>query len=122
MTVDTAADYTCAPDSREPCQPGQARRPHRRSRPARLSTRQFVTPLDVLVGIGLLPAAQVEAWRRGRVPYVERAACVNLAALSTALRLLGDWARRHDLTASETARICPVRTGDSSPPWMRWDW
>jgi hypothetical protein len=74
-----------------------------------LSTRQFVTPLDVLVGIGWLPAAGVEAWRRGRVPYVERAAGVNLARLSTALRLLGDWARRHDLTASETVYVAWTR-------------
>jgi hypothetical protein len=31
-----------------------------------LSTRQVVSPIEVLVGIGWLPAAQVEAWRRGR--------------------------------------------------------
>ena len=36
-----------------------------------LSTRQVVVPLDVLVGIGWLPATQVEAWRRGRVPYLD---------------------------------------------------
>jgi hypothetical protein len=74
-----------------------------------LSTRQFVTPIDVFVGIGWLPAAQVEAWRRGRVPYLERVAGVNLARLSTALRLLGAWARRHDLTASETVYVAWTR-------------
>ena len=61
--------------------------------------------MDVLVGIGWLPAAQVEAWRRGRVPYLERVAGVNLAKVSTALRLLGDWARRHHLTPSETVYV-----------------
>jgi hypothetical protein len=59
----------------------------------------------VLVGIGWLPAEQVEAWRRGRVPYLERVAGVNLAKLSTALRLLGAWARRHHLTPSETVYV-----------------
>jgi hypothetical protein len=70
-----------------------------------LATDQVVTPLDVLVGIGWLPAAQVQAWRRGRVPYLERVAGVNLAKLSTALRLLGDWAGRHHLTPSETVYV-----------------
>lgn len=74
-----------------------------------LSTRQVVTPLDVLVGIGWLPAAQVEAWRRGRVTYLERIAGVNLAKLSIALRLLGDWARRHHLTPSETVYVAWTR-------------
>lgn len=74
-----------------------------------LSTRQVVTPLDVLVGIGWLPAAQVEAWRRGRVPYLERVADVNLARLSTGLRLLGDWAQRHHLTPSETVYVAWTR-------------
>jgi hypothetical protein len=87
-----------------------------------LATDQVVTPLDVLVGIGWLPAAQVQAWRRGRVPYLERVAGVNLAKLSTALRLLGDWARRHHLSPSETVyvawtsdrhRLRFTRTGDT---------
>jgi hypothetical protein len=70
-----------------------------------LATDQVVTPLGVLVGIGWLPAAQVQAWRRGRVPYLERVAGVNLAKLSTALRLLGDWAGRHHLTPSQTVYV-----------------
>jgi hypothetical protein len=70
-----------------------------------LATNQVVTPLEVLVGIGWLPTAQVEAWRRGRVPYLERVAGVNLAKVNTALRLLGGWARRHHLTASETVYV-----------------
>jgi hypothetical protein len=88
-----------------------------------LATDQVVTPLDVLVGIGWLPAAQVEAWRRGRVPYLERVAGVNLAKVSTALRLLGDWARRHHLTPSQTVyvawtsdrhRLRFTKTGDAA--------
>jgi hypothetical protein len=57
-----------------------------------LSTRQVVTPIEVLAGIGWLPAAQIESWRRGRVPYLERVAGANLATVNTALRLLAGWA------------------------------
>jgi hypothetical protein len=74
-----------------------------------LSTRQVVTPIEVLSGIGWLPAAQVESWRRGRVAYLERVADANLAKLNTALRLLADWARQHGLTPSETVYVSWTR-------------
>src|SRR2546429_2877158 len=86
-----------------------------------LTARQFVTPVEVLTGIGWLNPADVERWRRGRVPYLERAATANLAQLSTALRLLRGWAHRNGLIPSETAyvawardhhRLCFTRTGD----------
>jgi hypothetical protein len=93
-----------------------------------LSTRQFVTPLDVLIGIGWITTAQVEAWRRGRVPYLERVAEVNLARLSTALRLLGEWARQHDLNASETVYVAwtrdrhPLRFTKTGDPHIERAW
>lgn len=76
---------------------------------AALSARQVITPVEVLVGIGWLSAAQVEAWRRGRVPYLERIASVNLAKLSTALRLLRAWAQCHHLAPSETVYVAWTR-------------
>jgi hypothetical protein len=87
-----------------------------------LSTRHVVTPIEVLAGIGWLPAVQIESWRRGRVPYLERVAGANLATVNTALRLLADWARQHGLTPSETVyvtwtrdrrRLRFTKTGDS---------
>ena len=74
-----------------------------------LSTRQVVTPVEVLVGIGWLTTAQVEAWRRGRVPYLERVATANLAKLSTALRLLRGWAQRNRLVPGETVYVAWTR-------------
>jgi hypothetical protein len=55
--------------------------------------------------VGLLNAADVEAWRRGHVPYLERVATANLAKLSTALRLLRGWAHRNRLTPSENVYV-----------------
>jgi len=74
-----------------------------------LSTRQVVTPIEVLVGIGWLSPAQIESWRRGRVAYLERIAGANLAKLNTALRLLADWARQHCLAPSETVYVSWTR-------------
>jgi hypothetical protein len=34
------------------------------------SARQVVTLIEVLIGTGWLNAADVEAWRRSRVPYL----------------------------------------------------
>ena len=76
---------------------------------AMLSDRQVVTPVEVLVGIGWLDRADVEAWRRGRVPYLERVATANLTKLSTALRLLHDWACRNGLIPSETVYVAWTR-------------
>lgn len=74
-----------------------------------LSARQVVTPVEILIGIGWLNTAQVEDWRRGRVPYLERVATANLAKLSNALRLLHGWAQRNQLTPSETSYVARTR-------------
>jgi len=74
-----------------------------------LRARQVVTPVEVLIGIGWLNPADVEAWRRGRVPCLERVATANLAKLSTALRLLRSWAHRNGLTPSETRYVAWTR-------------
>jgi hypothetical protein len=74
-----------------------------------LRARQVVTPVEVLIGVGWLKPADVEAWRRGRVPYLERVATANLVKLSTALRLLGSWAQRNGLTPSETIYVAWTR-------------
>jgi hypothetical protein len=56
---------------------------------------KVVTPVDVLVGMGLLMPEQLEDWRRGRVPYLERVIHCNLTRLSRLLRILRFHA--HDL-------------------------
>jgi hypothetical protein len=62
------------------------------------------------------------------VPYLERIAEANLARLSTALRLLGDWARGHDVTASETVYVVwtrdrhPIRFTKTGDPHIERSW
>lgn len=69
---------------------------------ASLAKTGFVTPIDVLQALGYLTAADVENWRRGRVPYLERVTQAGLGKLSTAMRALQRWARHRGLRPSHT--------------------
>ena len=69
---------------------------------AALAKSGFVTSIDVLLGLGWLSAADVENWRRGRVPYLERVTQAGLGKLSTAMRALQRWARQRGLRPSQT--------------------
>jgi len=52
---------------------------------AALDRNRFVAPVDVLTGLGWLRAEHAEAWRRGRVPYLERVTVASLGKLGKAL-------------------------------------
>ena len=55
---------------------------------AALAARSFVSPIDILEGIGWLQHKAVEDWRRGRTPCLEQVVQANLSKLSDAFRLL----------------------------------
>lgn len=80
-----------------------------RAAEAALASRQFVSAIDVLVGIGWLAPSQVEEWRQGRVEYLERMAQANLSKLSAAMKLFRTWARGQGLVPSETAYVARTR-------------
>lgn len=77
---------------------------------AALEARGFVTAIDVLPGLGRLPPSSERAWRRGRIPYLERAVTANLKNLSRAMRHFRRWAQSRGLKPSETAYV--ARTCD----------
>ena len=62
-----------------------------------------VTPVDVLIAMGLLTREQLEDWRRGRIPYLERVIHCNLSRLSRVLRILRHHAEELNLKPSFTA-------------------
>lgn len=57
-----------------------------------LAEQHFVRPVDVLLGLGWLAPSQVDAWRKGRVQYLERAVQAKLGKASTAMAELRRWA------------------------------
>jgi hypothetical protein len=62
-----------------------------------------VTPVDVLIAMGLLTREHLEDWRRGRVPYLERVINCNLPRLARVLRILRCHAEDLSLKPSFTA-------------------
>jgi hypothetical protein len=70
-----------------------------------LAGGKVVAPVDVIVRMGWLSADDLEAWRFGRVPYLERVICCNLTRLSRFLRILGFHCHDLNLTASQTAYV-----------------
>ena len=68
-----------------------------------LARGKVVTPVAVLVGMGLLDPAKLEDWRFGRVPYLEKVINCNLTRLSRVLRILRFHAHDLKLVPSTTA-------------------
>jgi len=69
---------------------------------AALAARHYVSPIDILVGIGWVADGNVKRWRRGQVEYLERVVQANLSRISEAMKLFRSWARAKGLTPSET--------------------
>jgi proline iminopeptidase len=82
-----------------------------------------VTPIDVFVQMGMLRAADVESWRFGQVPFLERVIQGSLGKTSRILRLLRLHAHDLNMRPSQTAyvkwgtgRRTPLRFSKSGDP------
>ena len=80
-----------------------------RAAEAALTEQSYVSPIEVLVGIGWLTPQAVELWRRGRAEDLERLTQANLHTLSAAMAIFGRWAKERDLRPSKTAYIARTR-------------
>lgn len=74
-----------------------------------LAEQQYVSPIDVLLGLGWLAPPHVDRWRQGRVPYLEKVVQGSLGKVSTAMAEFRRWARARGLTPSETAYLARTR-------------
>jgi hypothetical protein len=52
-----------------------------------LATQKYVSPVDVLVGIGWLDPDVLKRWRQGQVDCLERVLRSNLPRISAAMKL-----------------------------------
>ena len=80
-----------------------------RAAEAALAHHQYVTAIDVFTGMGLLAAANVQAWRKGRIDFLERVVQGNLKEISFCMAAFRRWAHAKGLRPSETGYVC--RTG-----------
>ncbi len=67
-----------------------------------LKTNTVVTPVEVLLHTKRITKQQLEDWRFGRIPYLERVCAGNLSKLSAILRILDLHARALGLKPSQT--------------------
>lgn len=74
-----------------------------RAADAALGEQQFVTLVDVLIGLGWLTPAHVERWQRGRVRLLEPIIPVDPAKVAEAADALQHWAKEHRLTPTTAA-------------------
>src|SRR5262245_50133706 len=72
---------------------------------ASLAAQNYVSPVDVLVGIGWLEPGAVKRWRQGQVDYLERVVQTNLSRISEAMKLFRSWATAKGLIPSETSYV-----------------
>jgi hypothetical protein len=80
---------------------------------ASLSEHEYVSAVDVLIGLGWLTPQRVSEWRQGRVPSLEQVARANLHKISRAMAAFRRWAQGEGLKPSETAYL--ARTRDHRP-------
>jgi hypothetical protein len=92
---------------------------------AALADQRFVTPTDVLVGLGWLTPAGVSSWMKGDVSSLERCLEVSPSETADALATLKNWATAHELRNWDTdyrglkfsARRDPVAERISRTRW-----
>lgn len=69
---------------------------------ATLAEQQYVTPIDVLIGLGWLAQPNVERWTWGRVTSLDRCTQVDGARTMAAVDALRDWSLGLGLSAWDT--------------------
>lgn len=74
-----------------------------------LATTRVVAPVEVFVRMNLLATDDLEEWRQGRVPYLEKVIRCNLSKASRVLRILRFHA--HDLNLEASATVYLRRVG-----------
>jgi hypothetical protein len=74
-----------------------------------LRRRRYVSPLDVLTGLGWVPSGLVTDWRQGRAPHLEAVAAVTPDRLADALEVFHRWVESRGLRPSEVDYVAATR-------------
>ena len=74
-----------------------------------LTRQRYVSPLDVLTGMGWVPLGLVTDWRQGRTPHLEAVAAVAADRLADALEVFHRWVDSRGLRPSEVEYLAATR-------------
>lgn len=72
---------------------------------ASLAAQDYVSPIDVLIGIRWLDPGAASRWRQGQIDCLERSIQTPLPRIAEALTLFRSWATSKGLSASETQYV-----------------
>jgi len=72
---------------------------------AALENHKYVSPIDVLIGLGWLSQGQVQDWRRGRIQYLEHVVQADLNKIIQVMEILRSWAKKQGLKPFQTAYL-----------------
>jgi hypothetical protein len=78
---------------------------------AALARQQYVSAIDVFCGMGLLLSSHVNAWRQGRIDFLEQVIQGNLSKISLSMAIFRRWAVEKGLKPSETGYVRRTRSG-----------
>ncbi len=67
-----------------------------------VSLKGYVSVIDVMVGLNWLSIDNLNHWKRGRVPYLERVIMANLTKISRTMKEFKAWAVHSKLKSSLT--------------------
>ncbi len=84
-----------------------------RAAEASLAAQQFVSPVEVLLGIGWLDPGTVRRWRQGQLDCLEQAIQTKPSRVAEAMELLRAWAGDRGLSPSLTEYV--ARTPQRQP-------
>jgi hypothetical protein len=76
---------------------------------AAFAEQQYVTAIDVLIGLGWLAPPHIDRWRQGRIESLESVAPVDPTKVAAALAALERWAQDRQLRPSETEYVARTR-------------
>ncbi len=71
--------------------------------------RQYVSALDVFMGMGWLQGVHIQDWKNGRKPNIEGMIQGNLAKISFAMKCFRSWALGKGLKPSKTVYLAKTR-------------
>ena len=71
----------------------------------------YVSPIDVLLGIGMLKPEDIQNWRNRKIPYLEKVVTGNLNKISYVMLCFRKWAKQSKLTPSITVYTTKTRGG-----------
>lgn len=70
-----------------------------------LYRQHYVSPLDVLLGMGSLKSSDLQDWKKGRIHYLEKVIQGNLGKISYGMKCFRSWAHKKGLKPSQTAYL-----------------